>query len=107
MDNTVFENRSINVVGDIFHVCPRTGLFGTTMLICHQMRKISVQSDDNLAACEEHACVISSGVVSSSDRDRICFTIHGSQYITGVDCPSNVVVCCCMDQNAKWSKPLQ
>ena len=107
MDNAVFENGNINVVGDIFRVCPRTGLFGTTMLICHQMRKISVQSDDDLAACEEHARVIGSGVVSSTDRDRICFTIHGSQYVTSGDRPSDVVVRCRMDQNAKWNKPLQ
>ena len=77
------------------------------MFIRFQMRRIPVQSDDDLAACEEHARVLGSGVVTSTDRNRICFTVHGSQYVTGVDRPSDIVVRCRMDQNAKWTKPLQ
>lgn len=71
-----------------------------------QMRRIPVQTDEDLTACEEHARVNGSGVVSSTDREHICFLIHGSQYVTGVERPSDVVVRCRMDQNAKWNKPL-
>lgn len=47
-----------------------------------------------------------SGVVTSTGQEHICFLIPGSQYVTGVERPSDVVVCCWMDQNAKWNKPL-
>lgn len=72
-----------------------------------QMRKITVHNDDDLAACEEHARIHGSGVVTATDRDRLSFTIHGVQYVSVADRPQDVVVRCRMDMNPKWTQPAQ
>lgn len=71
------------------------------------MRKITVHGDDDLLACEEHACVTGAGVVTATDRNRLSFTIHGSQFIAGGERPEDVIVRCRMDMNAKWVQPAQ
>ncbi|KAH9050391.1 hypothetical protein EDB83DRAFT_2553386 [Lactarius deliciosus] len=70
-----------------------------------RMRKISVVTDKDLTACEEPVRVTGSGVVTSMEQNRLCFIIHGCQYVTGGECSDDVIVRCRMDMNPKWSQP--
>ncbi|KAH9012884.1 hypothetical protein EDB84DRAFT_1444484 [Lactarius hengduanensis] len=70
-----------------------------------RMRPISVVTDEDLTACEEPVRVTGSGVVTAIEQNRLCFIIHGCQYVTGGERSDDVIVRCRMDMNPKWSQP--
>ncbi|KAH9014909.1 hypothetical protein EDB85DRAFT_1898982 [Lactarius pseudohatsudake] len=89
IDGTLHEKDKIHVLGEIM-----------------RMRKVSLVTEEDLTACEEPARVTGSGMVTSIERKRLCFTIHGCQYVTGGDRSDDVVVRCRMDLNPKWAQPI-
>ncbi|KAH8991910.1 hypothetical protein EDB86DRAFT_3079576 [Lactarius hatsudake] len=71
-----------------------------------RMRKISLVTEEDITACEEPVRVTGSGIITSMEQNRLSFMIHGCQYVTGGQRSDDVIVCCRMDMNPKWTQPI-